>query len=73
VIGDYPDTGGRAEVLLDGKKAGDILAKRVPHTNDNVYWLVTGIASGRHTVTIRVLPSDAGGAVRIERAIVYGK
>jgi ADP-ribosylglycohydrolase len=73
VVGDYTDKGGRADVLLDNQKAGEINAKKVPHTNDNVYWFVTGLKGGPHTVTIRVLPSDAGGAVRIDRAIVYGK
>jgi len=73
VVGDYKDNGGRADVLLDNQKAGEINAKKVPHTNDNVYWFVTGLKSGPHTVTIRVLPSDAGGTVRIERAIVYGR
>ena len=73
VIGNYTDKGGRAEVLLDNQKAGEINAKKVPHTNDNVYWFVTGLKGGPHTVKIRVLPSDAGGVVKIERAIVYGK
>jgi hypothetical protein len=73
VVGDYTDKGGRAEVLLDNQKAGEINAKKVPHTNDNVYWFVTGLKGGPHTVVIRVLPSDAGGAVRIDRAVVYGK
>jgi len=73
VLGDYTVNGGRAEVLLDNQKAGEINAKKVAHTNDNVYWFVTGLKGGPHTVTIRVLPSDGGGAVRIDRAIVYGK
>jgi hypothetical protein len=74
VAGDYTDKGGRADVLLDNQKAGEINAKKVPHTNDNVYWFVTGLKSGPHTVTIRVLPSEAGtSGVRIDRAIVYGK
>ena len=59
--------------MLDNQKAGEINAKKVPHTNDNVYWFVTGLKGGPHTVKIRVLPSDPGGAVKIERAIVYGK
>jgi hypothetical protein len=73
VIGNYTDKGGRAEVLLDNQKAGEINAKKVPNTNDNVYWFVTGLKGGAHTVTIRVLPSEAGGLLRIVRAVVYGK
>jgi hypothetical protein len=75
VIGDYTDNGGRAEVIVDSKKAGEIRAKKVPHTNDNVYWFVTGLKSGAHTVQIRVLPAEAGadGPITIDRAVVYGK
>jgi len=73
VLGDYTVNGGRAEVLLDNQKAGEINAKKVPNTNDNVYWFVTGLKGGAHTVTIRVLPSEAGGLLRIVRAVVYGK
>jgi len=73
VLGDYTVNGGRAEVLLDNQKAGEINAKKVPNTNDNVYWFVTGLKGGAHTVTIRVLPSEADGLLRIVRAVVYGK
>jgi len=38
VLGDYTVNGGRAEVLLDNQKAGEINAKKVPNTNDNVYY-----------------------------------
>ena len=72
VLGKYRPDGGRGDVLLDGKKAGEIQAKQVPHTNDNVYWIVTGLTSGAHTLQIRVAASDTGSGLWIERAVVYG-
>jgi hypothetical protein len=75
ILGDYLDAGGKADVLLDGKKAGEIDAQTVPHTNDNVYWHVTGLTPGPHTVQVRLRADSArpGGVIAIERAVVYGK
>ena len=68
--------GGRADVYLDGAKAGEIDAWIPERTHDNDYWHVCGLANGPHTVRI-VVRGDAdarstGRVVRIERAIVYG-
>lgn len=75
VMGDYDDKGGTAEVLVDGKPAGKINARTVPRTTESVYWHVTGLKPGEHTVEIR-LTGDGGkpsGTLAIAGAVVYGK
>jgi len=76
IVGTMTQEGGRADVYLDGAKAGEIDAWIPERTNDNDYWHVTGLANGPHTVRI-VVRDDAdtrskGRAIRLERAIVYG-
>jgi hypothetical protein len=67
--------GGRADVYLDGARAGEIDAWIPADTFDNDYWHMTDLADGPHTVRI-VVRQDAdarstGRALRLERAIVY--
>ena len=76
VVGAMGQEGGRADVYLDGARAGEIDAWIPERTNDNDYWHVTGLANGKHTVRI-VVRADAdarskGRRVQLERAIVYG-
>ncbi len=76
IVGTMSQEGGRADVYLDGARAGEIDAWIPERTNDNDYWHVTGLANGPHTVRI-VVRDDAdarskGRAIRLERAIVYG-
>jgi hypothetical protein len=76
IAGSMTQDGGRADVYLDGAKAGEIDAWIPERTNDNDYWHVTGLANGPHTVRV-VVRADAdarskGRLVRVERAIVYG-
>ncbi len=76
IVGIMTQDGGRADVYLDGARAGEIDAWIPERTHDNDYWHVTGLANGRHTVRI-VVRSDAdarskGRRVQLERAIVYG-
>jgi hypothetical protein len=76
VVGRYSQEGGRADVYLDGRKAGEIDAYVVPRTHDNDYWHVTGLKPGAHTLRI-VSRGDrdersAGTQIAIERAVVYG-
>jgi hypothetical protein len=76
IVGRCTQDGGRADVFLDGGKAGEIDAWIPKGTNDNDYWHVTDLANGPHQVRI-VLRTDAdarsaGKKVQIERAIVYG-
>jgi len=77
IVGTMAQDGGRADVYLDGAKAGEIDAWIPERTNDNDYWHVTGLANGPHTVRI-VVRGDADGRskgrlVQLERAIVYGR
>ena len=76
VVGTMAQDGGRADVYLDGAKAGEIDAWIPERTYDSDYWHVTGLANGPHTVRI-VIRGDAdarsgGRRVQLERAIVYG-
>jgi len=76
IVGDYLEDGGSADVFLDGAPAGTIDARRVARTNDNVYWVVSELPSGLHTIRIRVKEAAAdltGGPIAIERAVVYGR
>ncbi len=76
VVGTMAQDGGRADVYLDGAKAGEIDAWIPERTHDSDHWHVTGLANGPHTVRI-VVRGDAdarsiGRRVQLERAIVYG-
>jgi len=76
VAGRCSPQGGRADVYLDGVKAGEIEAYVGPRTHDNDYWHVTGLKSGPHTLRI-VTRADkdersTGTQIGIQRAIVYG-
>ena len=75
IVGRYSDRGGRASVFLDGRSAGEIDAYQVPRTHDNVYWHVTGLPAGDHTIRLRVRPDrherSAGTSVGIERAVIF--
>jgi hypothetical protein len=67
--------GGRADLYLDGKKAGEIDAWIPERTHDNDYWHVTGLPRGKHTVRI-VTRADAderskGRKLRVDGAVVY--
>jgi len=76
IVGAMSQEGGRADVYVDGGKAGEIDAWIPERTHDNDYWHRTGLVNGRHTVRI-VRRADAdsrskGRRLQIERAIVYG-
>jgi hypothetical protein len=76
IVGRCIQEGGRADVFLDGEKAGGIDAWIPKGTHDNDYWHVTGLPVGTHRLRI-VLRDDAdarsaGKKIQIERAVVYG-
>lgn len=76
LMGAMTQAGGRADVFLDGQKAGEIDAWIPPNTNDNDLWHATGLKPGDHTVRV-VKRADkdersTGSEVALERAIVYG-
>jgi hypothetical protein len=77
IVGMMTASGGRAEVYLDGVRAGDIEAFIVTNTSDNDLWHRVGLAPGEHHVRIVTRgdldPRSTGTDVGIERAIVYGR
>jgi len=70
LMGDYDDKGGTAEVLVDGAPAGTINAREVIRTHESVYWHVTGLKPGAHTLEVRL---KGDGPVTIAGAVLYGK
>ena len=75
LVGNRSTRGGRADVWLDGRKAGVIDAWVAATTYDNALWHVYGLRTGVHTVRI-VLRGDAdarstGTRVLVERAVTY--
>jgi hypothetical protein len=76
IVGRCSQDGGRADVFLDGQKAGEIDAWIPPNTHDNDYWHVTGLRGGTHRLGIVARadadPRSMGHQIQIERAVVYG-
>jgi len=75
LVGPLSQAGGRADIYLDGKKAGQLDAFISEHTHDNALWHVYGLKPGAHTVRI-VVRDDAdarskGKRIVIQRAIAY--
>jgi hypothetical protein len=76
VLGGCSQEGGRADVYLDGKKAGEVDAWIPERTHDNDYWHVTGLPDGKHMLRL-VTRADAdarsrGRRLRVDGAVVYG-
>ena len=76
IVGTMTQEGGRADVYLDGARAGEVDAWIPERTNDNDYWHVTGLKNGKHTVRL-VTRKDAdsrskGQKIRVDWAVVYG-
>ena len=75
LVGRYSQSGGRADVYLDGEKAGEINAYIVPRTNDNALWHVYGLRQGRHTLRIVTRddadPRSAGKEIAIYSAVTF--
>jgi hypothetical protein len=76
ILGRCSQEGGRADVFLDGEKAGEIDAWIPKNTSDDDYWHMTGLKDGKHSLRIVVRsdasPSSKGHKVQIKEAIVYG-
>lgn len=75
LVGPLSQTGGRADVYIDGKKARQLDAFNLERTYDNALWHMYDLAPGAHNVRI-VLRDDAdarakGKRIVIERAITY--
>jgi hypothetical protein len=75
VVGRCSQDGGRADVYLDGNKAGEIDAYIVERTSDNDLWHTHDLKPGKHTIRI-VQRGDAdsrsnGKELTIEYAISF--
>jgi len=69
LVGSYSQEGGRADIYLDGEKAGEIDAYIVEHTSDNDLWHAYGLKPGNHTV--RIVPrSDADSRSRGRKIVI---
>jgi len=77
VTGALTQDGSRADVYLDGKKAGVADAYIVERTHDNVLWNVYGLKPGEHTVrfvtTGDVDSRSKGKRFTLQGAVVYRK
>ena len=75
VVGSMTQEGGKADVLIDGKKVGGINAYIPPNTHDNDLFHAYGLADGDHELKILMQddadPRSKGKKVVISRAISY--
>jgi hypothetical protein len=69
LVGPCSQSGGRADVYLDGKKAGEINAYIVERTNDDALWHTYGLKQGPHTVRI-VTRNDADSRSEGKRIVL---
>jgi hypothetical protein len=72
LVGRYSQSGGRADVYLDGKKSGMPLdAYITERTHDNALWHVYDLKPGAHTVRV-VTRGDADSRSRGKRVVING-
>jgi hypothetical protein len=71
VVGARNQEGGRAEVYLDGKRAGEINAYIVERTTDHGLWHAYGLKPGRHTLRI-VTREQSDPRSRGKKLPIYG-
>ncbi len=75
VVGICSQSGGKADVFLDGKKAGEINAYIVENTNDNVLWHTYGLKQSPHSLKIVTRddadPRSKGKRITIQTAVTF--
>jgi hypothetical protein len=75
ILGELSESGGRAEIYLDGKKALRADAYIPERTYDDVLWHAYGLGPGPHTLRIVVLdsadPRSKGRKISLREAVVY--
>jgi hypothetical protein len=75
LLGIMSQAGGRADVFLDGTRAGEIDAYIPPDTTDNALWHTYGLPNTTHTVRIvtraDTAPSSKGTVVALSGAVTY--
>ncbi|MBM3879334.1 MAG: ADP-ribosylglycohydrolase family protein [Verrucomicrobia bacterium] len=75
LMGRLNQAGGRADIYLDGKKAGVLDAYIVERTHDNTLWHIYGLKPGDHT--LRLVTTGTADArsqattIAIDRAVLY--
>ncbi len=76
LVGRYGQDGGRADLFIDGERAGVVDAYIPERTSDNDLWHVSGLRPGRHVVRLVTRdgadPRSSGRRLAVEMAIVYG-
>ena len=75
IVGRCTQEGGRADVFLDGKKAGEIDSWIPKDTTDDDYWHISGLQDEKHSIRI-VVRSDADARssntkIQLMGAVVY--
>ena len=75
ILGVMSESGGRADVFLDGRREGEIDAYIPPDTHDNALWHRYGLANRSHTVRIVTRADKAqaskGTTVALAGAVTY--
>lgn len=75
LVGPHSPAGGRAEVYLDGRRAGTVDFYIPPDTTDDSLWHVYGLKPGRHTLrlvtTADKAPRSTGTECHLLGAITY--
>ena len=77
LVGNCSQSGGKADVFVDGKKAGEINAYIVERTSDSGLWHTYGLKQGPHT--LRIVSRDAadsrskGKRITISAAVIFRK
>ena len=75
ILGVMSESGGRADVFLDGTREGEIDAYIPPDTHDNALWHRYGLANRSHTVRIVTRADNAqaskGTTVALAGAVTY--
>ncbi len=77
LVGPHSPSGGRADVFLDGKKAGTVDFYIPPNTVDDSLWHIYGLKPGRHTLRLVTTAGkdsrSSGTECYLLGAVVYGE
>jgi hypothetical protein len=75
LLGDMTQSGGRADVYLDGEKLDHADAYTPERTNDDVFWHIYGLPQGPHALRIVTRedadPRSAGKKIIIREAVIF--
>jgi hypothetical protein len=75
LVGPCSQSGGKADIYLDGKKVGEINAWIPERTSDDALWHTYGLSAGAHTLKIATRsdsdPRSKGSKIVITAALTY--